>query len=116
MSKAKILSITYDEPLLRTRQMILENAGYVAISALGFVEAQSLCRDRSFDLIIIGHTLPTLDKLALIKIVKEASRTPVLCLRNSGVPVPPEADYSSERTDPEGLVEAVKAALSGNRR
>jgi DNA-binding response OmpR family regulator len=116
MSKPKILSITYDESLQRTRQMILVNAGYVAVSALGFVAAQSLCTDRSFDLIIIGHTLPTADKLALIKIIKEASGTAVLCLRNSGVPVPPGADYSTDRTDPEGLVEAVKAALSARNR
>jgi DNA-binding NtrC family response regulator len=116
MSKPRILSITYDESLRDTRQMILEKAGYATTSALGFMDAQSLCRTGGFDLVVIGHTLPTPDKLALIKIIKEESGTTVLCLRNPGVPVVPEADYSTDRTDPEGLVEAVKTALRGKRR
>ena len=115
--KPRILSITYDESLRDTRQMILEKAGYATTSALGFVESQALCRRAGeFDLVVIGHTLPTPDKLALIQIVKEGSGTTVLCLRNPGVSVVPEADYSTDRTDPEGLVDAVEKALSGKRR
>jgi hypothetical protein len=116
MSKPKILSITYNESLQRTRQMILDKAGFDAISALGFVEAQSLCAQGPFDLVIVGHSIPVADKLALLKFAKEGCGAVTLCLRRPNGPVLSEADYSTDRSDPEGLVEAVKLALGSRKR
>lgn len=112
MSQGKILCISYDESIMQTREMILRNAGYDVTSALGFVEAQRLCAEQPFDVVVIGHTLPVKDKLALIQCAKQGGRTATLCLRSPGDPVLSQADYSTDRTDPEGLVTAVKAALS----
>jgi hypothetical protein len=39
----RILSISYDEPLLVTREMMLEQAGFTVTSALGFTEAIEKC-------------------------------------------------------------------------
>lgn len=116
MSKPKILSITYNESLQRTRQLILDKAGFDTTSALGFVEAQSLCAKGSFDLVVIGHSIPRPDKLALLKFAKEKCGSATLCLRKPNDPVLPEADYSTDRTDPNGLIEAVKAALNARKR
>lgn len=116
MSKARILSITYNESLMQTREMILRNAGYDVTSALGFVEAQSVCAEQPFDLVIVGHSIPTNDKLAIIKCAKARTGAVVLCLRKPNAPVLREADYSTDETDPGGLVAAVKSALANGRR
>jgi hypothetical protein len=39
---ALILSVSYDESLLRTREMLLESEGYNVISALGFDDCKRL--------------------------------------------------------------------------
>ena len=109
---SRVLSISYEEPLLRTREMILRNAGFDVTSALGFVEAQRFCAEQKFDVVVIGHTIPTSDKLALIQSARRDARADTLCLRKAGEPLVPEADYSTDRTGPDELVEAVKNLLA----
>jgi Response regulator containing CheY-like receiver, AAA-type ATPase, and DNA-binding domains len=112
-AKSRILSITYDESLLRTRELILRKAGFDVTSALGFVEARSLCAANRFDLVVVGHSIPVDDKIAILKFAKEGCSAATLCLRKPNSRVLPEADYSTDKTDPRGLVEAVNAALAG---
>jgi hypothetical protein len=112
MSKSKILCVSYDESLLRTRDMILRKAGYDVTAALGFVEAQRLCAEQKFDVVVIGHTIPANDKLALIQCAQQGAGAAALCLRKPNDPVLREPDYSTDRTDPDGLVEAVKTTLA----
>lgn len=110
MSK-RILNISNDESLLHTRQWVLQHAGFEVISALGFVEAQAKCLEGGFDLMIVGHTMPQKDKAALIKLMKSGCGVRVLSLRRHGQEPLPEADYSTDRTDPEGLLQAVNHVL-----
>ena len=44
---ARILSVSYDEPLLRSRQMLLQEEGHDVVSALGYTEAMKLCKTAS---------------------------------------------------------------------
>jgi CheY-like chemotaxis protein len=61
--KKRILSISYDEPLLVTRKMLLEEAGYEVISAFGFVAAMEICISRhDFDVVLMGHSMPQKDE------------------------------------------------------
>ena len=112
MSRLRVLSITYDESLLQTREMILSKAGFDVTSALGFVDAQRLCAEQDFDVVVIGHTLPRNDKLALLRCAKQGGTAATLCLRNPSDPVMTDADYSTDRIDPEGLVKAVHETLA----
>jgi DNA-binding response OmpR family regulator len=48
--KPRILSISYDLPLLRTRQLMLTQEGYDVVSAEGFAEALEHCSEK-FDLV-----------------------------------------------------------------
>ena len=75
------------------------------------MEAQAKCVECGFDLIIVGHTIPPEDKAALIKLVKSGCGSCILSLRRPDAEPLPEADYSTDRTDPEGLLEAVRHAL-----
>ena len=109
-----ILSISYDPSLLRTRQIMLERAGFKVTSALGFTEAQEHCQpDANFDLVLLGHTVPRKDKSALITLLKQRCNKPMLSIRRHGYPPVPEADFSVDSHEgPEALIRAVKSALA----
>jgi DNA-binding NtrC family response regulator len=66
MSK-RILSVSYDGVLLATREMLLEQKGYNVTSASGFTESAEHCKNGSFDLFVLGHSIPHKDKLHLIE-------------------------------------------------
>jgi CheY-like chemotaxis protein len=112
-----ILCISYDESLLLTRKMILEGAGFDVTAAVGFAEAMELCsNDPTFDLIVMGHTMPRKDKAALIAALRPTCKAPVLSVRRHGDSPLPEADASVDALDgPAKLIEAVKSAIAVKR-
>jgi DNA-binding response OmpR family regulator len=79
-----VLNIAYDESLLRTREWILKAAGFKVTSALGFTNATSHCGNANFDLVILGHSIPHADKVALINKVNGHNHSRILSLRRFG--------------------------------
>lgn len=106
-----VLSISYDESLLRTREWILKAAGFDVTSALGFAQASAHCRNRVFDLIIIGHSLPPMDKTALVQQIRNHNHTRILSLRRPGEGPMQGVDHSAEPSNAEDLLEAVRTVL-----
>lgn len=106
-----VLSISYDESLLRTRELILKSAGFNVTSALGFTQATAQCRDSSFDLVIAGHSLPWSDKAALVQEVRKHNHTRILGLRRHGEEPAPDLDHSIESFTPHELLRAVRTVL-----
>jgi len=105
--KARILSVSYDEPLLRTRQMLLQTQGYQVTSTQGFSDSLAHCRRGGFDLFILGHSIPVSDKAQLIKAFHEVCKAPIISLRRSvGEKKLVGADYAID-PDPEALLELV---------
>ena len=49
-----ILSIAFDETLLTLRELLLQDAGYEVVSALGSEEAQKAALTGAFDLFLVG--------------------------------------------------------------
>jgi DNA-binding NtrC family response regulator len=110
--KKKILSISYDEPLLATRQMILQNAGYGVVSALGFTEAIDKSKGQKFDLAIMGHSIPMTDKTVMAKTIKQDCHCPIVSIRRHGYEPMPESDYSIDAIDgPEALLVTIRQVL-----
>lgn len=111
--KYRILSISYDPSLLTTRQMILEKAGYEVSSALGFAEVLEICQNRhDFDLVLMGHSMPQKDKIALYDALRPNCPAPLLSILRYGDSRIPQAQYSVRANDgPEALLEAVRDAL-----
>ena len=106
-----ILSISYDEPLLQTRALILKAAGFDVTSALGFNEASRHCQN-VFDLIIVGHSIPKADRQSLLDLVRNRDHTRILLLRRPGESAVEGIEYSIEPWEgPEALVSMVKKAL-----
>jgi DNA-binding NtrC family response regulator len=112
--KKRLLCISYDESLLTTRKLILEQEGFDVATAYGFAEASTICKfDHSFDLIIMGHSMPRGDKTALIEMLKPNCPAPVLSIRRQNDPPLPEAAFSVDSYDgPDALIAAVKNALN----
>jgi DNA-binding response OmpR family regulator len=90
-SKSKrILSISYDPHLIRTRQVLLEQAGFEVTSVSDMGQARKACTtsDSRFDLVILGHSVPPEDKKGIIDRIKENSDAPILALlRPNELPV-----------------------------
>jgi len=107
-----ILSISYDESLLRTREWLLRASGYLVTSALGFTEAAVHCSNSAFDLVIIGHSIPRNDRVALIEQVRAHNHTRILSLRRQGEEPIAGVHHSVESAEgPDVLIAAVKATL-----
>jgi CheY-like chemotaxis protein len=111
--KNRILLISYDPSLLKTRQWILEQAGYEVLSALGFTAAVEVCQTRhDFDLVLMGHSMPQKDKIALFEALQPNCEAPLLSILRPGELPIPQATYAVESSDgPEALLEAVKKVL-----
>ena len=108
-----VLSVSYDESLLRTREWILKGAGFAVTSALGFTEAVAHCRNAAFDLAIIGHSIPISDRMALIDQLRKHNHTRVLALRRHGDENLPGVDHFIEPSlGPDALLEAVRTVLA----
>lgn len=111
MSK-NILSVSYDQALLATRKMLLEQQGYDVISALGFTEAVEQCQKSHFDLFIMGHSIPDKDKLHLIKTFKKHCPAPIVSLERFGEKQVP-CDFYASPYDPANFIKVVTDILEG---
>ena len=107
-----ILSVSYDESLLKTRELLLRREGYDVTSALGFTQAVSECQNGNFDLFILGHSIPDGDKRELIRLSRLQCAAPVLALRRHGEEAPDGADEHVNPQDIKGLLKAVSVMLS----
>ena len=107
-----ILSISYDDSLLRTREWILKKEGYQVTSALGLTEAFEYCHKGSYDLAIIGHSIPKQHKLALIHEIRKYCPARVLSIMRHGEQSLEEADAWVDSSEgPDALVRIIKEIL-----
>lgn len=113
---AVIVSVSYDETLLRTRHLLLEGAGHKVTSALGFHEARELCT-RDSDLVIIGHSIPRRDKLEMIACYRAANpNSIVIALTRAGEERLKEVDHYVNPGEPEDLLRAVERIVGPRRK
>jgi CheY-like chemotaxis protein len=108
---ARILSISYDSTLLRTRQQFFEQRGYVVVSAEGFTEALERCLGGEFDVVVMGHSIPHRDKEALMRAVNESCPAPVVALLRVGEPPLDGVAESVESISPTSVLNAVARVL-----
>ena len=110
---SRILSISYDEMLLRTRELMLHGAGHSVISALGFREGIETCEQGDFELFIVGHSIPKKDKQDLIACFRAKNPAAlVIALTRAGEPRLAEVDTYINPGDPEELMRAVARTLN----
>lgn len=106
--RGRILSITYDPSLARTREMLLAGAGFEVSTFRDLDEAITACQRISFDLIMLGHSIPLGERKRLVKQVHAQCAAPVLALMRLGEAQLPEADYFFDSSEnPARLLETV---------
>ncbi len=71
---------------------MLERQGHVVISAMSFAEAMRLCRTGSFDLVVIGHSIPERDKRQFVAELRSVCSSPLLALLRQGESSSEDAD------------------------
>ena len=76
-SHARVLVVSRDEMLLRTRVMIL-GAFFLVERAGRFVEARALLNSQSFDLIVLCHSLTSAECEQLARIAHELRPRPLI--------------------------------------
>jgi len=105
---ARILSVSYDETLLRTRELLLESAGHSVVSAFGHHEALESCTTGEFELVIIGHSIPKKDKLDVIERFRKTNPdATVIALIRGGEGRLLEVDHYVSPGDPEDLLRSI---------
>jgi CheY-like chemotaxis protein len=104
----RILSISYDQALLETRALILSREGFEVESAVGFTAAIQACKKGTFDLVILGHSIPAEDKSAIVKQLKDVCVTPILALRRSNEPPVTTAEYNLDSGDPRRFLSYIR--------
>src|ERR1041385_3964543 len=109
---ARILSISYDQALLQTRELMLSREGFEVESAVGFSAAVQAAENGKFDLVIVGHSIPTADQTFIIKQVKALSDAVVLALRRPHDGHLPSAEYTLDPGAPERFLNYVKEITS----
>ena len=104
----RILSISYDKALLHTRELLLSREGFEVKSVVGISAAIQACEKASFNLIIIGHSIPRQDKEAIVKQLRAMSPAPILSLRRPNESDLKSVEYSFDPGDPSGFLAYVK--------
>jgi len=105
---AKILSVSYDTSLAATREMLLASAGFRVSSVLTVDRAIELCAAEEFALVVIGHSIPSHQRLWLLKELRRRCATPVLAFRRPGEAPFIGADYTFDSLEsPARLLEMV---------
>lgn len=113
--KARILSVSYDLPLMRTRQMLLEAQGYEVASAVGLDGGLQRCQEGGFDLFVLGHSISDEEKKKLVEAFRQTCSGPIISLRRSiGEQRVDGADYHID-PDPEPLLKLVADLVSKNK-
>lgn len=110
---AKILSISYDYRLLRTRELLLQRMDHSVTSVEEFAQAvESFDRTAgNLDLVVVGHSIPHEDKRAIISHCRQTCHCPVLALTLINEPPVAEAARSIDPSDTRAFVAAVHELL-----
>lgn len=110
---ARILSVSYDESLLKTRQLMLEQCGYQVVSALGFTDSLRQCGEKGpFDLLVLGHSIPLHDKQALVEAFRRGSQAVVVALKRPGEDLASTgADFQTDPSDPAGMLALIAKVI-----
>ena len=112
---ARILSVSYDQSLLYTRQLILEQHGHEVVSALGFTKALKCCDEaKDFSIFILGHSIPREDKEALIASFRGHCPGTVVALKRYNEGPVAGADFETDPS-PEAMLGVVQQILSTRR-
>ena len=114
--KAAILNISGDAALLRTRNLVLESAGYQPISATGLGDVVQACKQHKIAAVVICHSTGTEIKHRLMLTAWSCCQagTPIISLYLGAPEECAGADVAVAAADgPEALLDALRSRIAG---
>lgn len=104
----RVLAVSYDETLLRTRQLVLESAGYKTQTAVALRSALKKIGEHPTDALILCHSIQRDDKQQLIaEFRKRNPKAIVIALSRAGEKNVQNVDGYVSPADPEELIRSV---------
>ena len=95
------------------RELLLQDAGYEVVSALGSEEAQKAALTGAFDLFLIGYATSRRERRELIKWLRTKwPNVPIAALRSSAYEQVPEADCVADVNEPEEWLKTVADCIA----
>ena len=110
---AKILNVSADISLLRTRTLLLEQAGYEVGSASNWMDFESACGNSTYDLLILGQSLPPSLKKDMEDFAKKHCPSMKIAELYVVAPSSPAKYQFHAGGKPQELLEFVANALKG---
>jgi len=105
----RILSVSYDAALLRSREMILQRQGYEVTSVQNLQDAILQCRREMFDVALIGHAIPIAEQMNIVgELRKNCPGAKVVALTARPMSPAPYADHSVDAMKPDELVAELR--------
>jgi CheY-like chemotaxis protein len=111
---AVVLCTGIDPVLMKTRQLILENAGHSVVPVMDEREIKAACAKQQFDVAVIGQNMPLHTKRRLFEAVKEhcpAVKVLELYPLYAGRALRTANTWLAMPSEPGELVEAVNALV-----
>src|SRR5690349_24962214 len=112
----RILSISYNIALLQTRELMLAREGFEVESAVGFTAAVHASENGKFDLVIMGHSIPSADQAFIIEKLKALSDAPIQALRRAHDGPLETTEYNIAPHEPERFLSCVTGITNPKRR
>ena len=112
MSLTRILAVSYDPQLLRSRCAILRKAGYILEPATSMNEAINRFQAIDFDLVLLGHSIPVPERDLLLRVIRASgSLAPVVTVAPLTDPLPYAPAETIIESSPEKLLSGIKEVL-----
>jgi DNA-binding NtrC family response regulator len=102
-----VLAVGLDSSLLAAQNSVWQSAGYFVTSTGSIREAIGHIRDGDFDLVLLGHSIPTDSRERLTFLIRAiGSRTPVVSVTDSSTGCDLFAD-ATIRNEPSNLLQSI---------
>jgi DNA-binding NtrC family response regulator len=112
MSQTALLAVGLDSTLLATQRPIWQSAGYLITDTESIREAILHINARNFDLVLLGHSIPTESRERLTFLIRaSSSRIPVVCVSPSSSHHDRFAD-ATIREEPDSLLRGIQELLA----
>jgi DNA-binding response OmpR family regulator len=108
----RILLVSFDDRLLIEQRGRLEQQGYAVTSALRVKDATVDCKRDTFDLFIIGRSIPHSIKKDLIETFRAHSSRPILSLWTPGEQILDAVNYFEFSDNLDNFVKGVQTILT----
>jgi DNA-binding NtrC family response regulator len=107
MSLTVVLAVGLDPSLLASQSPVWQSAGFIVTSTGSIREAIGHIRDGDFDLVLIGHSIPTDSRERLTFLIRAiGSRTPVVSITDSSIGGDSFVD-ATIRNEPSKLLQSI---------